>query len=114
MMLQRRRKRKEKTRKRRKFWVRQIFEKREMHREHYHFLPDLLSGDREFYFRYLRMNPEQFEHILSLVKDKISKEITKLEQVCTQGKIIDNIFCYKDINVSSFFDIFVSLSVFYF
>ena len=48
-----------------------------MHGEYYHLLPDLLSGDREFYFRYLRMNPEQFEHILSLVTDKISKENTK-------------------------------------
>ena len=42
---------------------------------------DLLSGDREFYFRYPRMNSERFEHLLNLVKDKISKEKTNLEQV---------------------------------
>ena len=42
-------------------------------------MPDLPSGDREIYFRYLRMNPERFEHLLSLVKDKISKESKKFK-----------------------------------
>ena len=72
MMLCRMRKGKEKARKRRKFWVRDIFPKRKMHSEYYHLLPDLISGDREFYFRYLRMNPERFEHLLSLVKGTLN------------------------------------------
>ena len=71
MMLRRRRKRKE------KFWVKDIFAKWEIQGECYHLLPDLLPGDREFCFRYLRMNPEQFERLLSLVKDKISKKKKK-------------------------------------
>ena len=78
MMLRKRRKRKEKARKRRKFCVRDIFAKQEMHGEYQHLLPDLLSRDRGFYLRYLRMNPERFEHLLSLVKGKISKENTKV------------------------------------
>ena len=78
MMLRKRRKRNEKARKRRKFCVRDIFAKREMHGEYQHLLPDLLSRDRGFYLRYLRMNPERFEHLLSLVKDKISKENTNV------------------------------------
>ena len=49
MMLRRRRKRKEKAKKRRKFSVRGIVAKREMHGEYHHLLPDLLSGDREVY-----------------------------------------------------------------
>ena len=49
-----------------------------MHSENHHLLPDLLSEDREFYFRCLRINSERLEHLLlSLVKDKISKENTK-------------------------------------
>ena len=46
MMLRKMRKGKEKARKRRTFWVRDIFSRREMHNEYYHLLPDLLSGDR--------------------------------------------------------------------
>ena len=46
MMLRKKRKRNEKTRKRRKFWVRDIFAKREMHGVYHHLLPDLLSEDR--------------------------------------------------------------------
>ena len=57
MMLHRRRKQKEKARKGRKFWFRDIYVKQEMHGEYHHLMPDLLSGDREVYFRYLRMNP---------------------------------------------------------
>ena len=72
MMLRRMRKGKEKARKRRTIWVRDISPKREMHNEYYYLLPDLLSGDREFYFRYLRMNPERFEHLLSLVKGTLN------------------------------------------
>ena len=45
-----------------------------------HLLPDLTSGEREFYFRYLRMNPERFEHLLNLVKNKISKEDAKFRR----------------------------------
>ena len=47
-------------------------------------MPDLLSGDREFCFRYLRMNPEQFERLLSLVKDKISKKKKKKKEKNTK------------------------------
>ena len=65
-------KREKKASKIRKFWVRDIFPKREMHSEYYHLLPDLLSGDRVFYFRYLGMNPERFEHLLTLVKGTLN------------------------------------------
>ena len=48
-----------------------------MHGEYHYLLPDLLSGNREFYFRYIRTNPERFEPLPRLVKGKISKESTK-------------------------------------
>ena len=59
-----------KARERRKFLVRDISEKPKTHSEYHHSLPDLLSGDREFCFRYLRMNAGRFEHLLRLGKDK--------------------------------------------
>ena len=68
------------------FGFRDIFAKREMHCESHHLLPDLLSGYREFYFRYLRMNPERFEHLPSLVKDKISKKNTKFRRSISPRK----------------------------
>ena len=43
-------------------------------------LLELLSGDCEFYFRYLRMNADRFDHLLSSVKDKITKENTRLRK----------------------------------
>ena len=45
-----------------------------------HLLPDLTSGEREFYFRYLRMNAKRFKHLLNLVKNKISKEDAKFRR----------------------------------
>ena len=93
MMLRRRRKQKQKARKRRKFWVRDIFAKLEMHGKYHHLLPDLLSGEREFYFRYLRMNPEQLEHLLSLVKDKTSKKY----KIWNKYSVNNTIFDYRNI-----------------
>ena len=53
------------------------------------------------------MNPDRFEHLLNLVKEKTSKKKQKkkrnLEQVHFQGKIIGNntIFGCRNIKVSS-------------
>ena len=85
-MLRRRRKQKEKEGKEEIFGFRDIFVKWEIHGESHHLLPDLLSGYREFYFRYLRMNPERFGHLPSLVKDKISKENTKFRRSISPRK----------------------------
>ena len=61
-------------------WIRNIFAKREIFSEHHHLLSELRSGNREFYFRYLRMNPEGFDHLASLLKNEITKENTKFKQ----------------------------------
>ena len=47
--------------------------------EHY-LLLELRSGEHEFYFSYLRMNPEKIGHLQSLVKDKITKENGKFRK----------------------------------
>ena len=54
-----------------------------MHSEFHHLLRDLISGDREFYFRFLRMNPERFEHFKNPVKKKFQKKTPKERLVLT-------------------------------
>ena len=39
--------------------------------------------DREMFFRYHRMTPNRFEHLLSLVEDKITKKETRLRKPAT-------------------------------
>ena len=37
---------------------------------------NVLRNDRELFFRYIRMFPERFDHLLSLVKEQIEKKDT--------------------------------------
>ena len=79
MLLYGRTKWKEKARKRRNFWA--IFAKGAMPSEYHHLFPDLLSGDKD-----LRINPEWFKPLLSLVKDKISWENKKFRSSISPGE----------------------------
>ena len=36
--------------------------------------------DREYFFRYMRMSPERFDNLLSLVQDKIYKKNTRFRE----------------------------------
>lgn len=73
------RKQKRKTKKKRRFWVRDIFRQREVHGTFHTLFQEMLK-DREMFFRYHRMTPNRFEHLLSLVKDRLTKEETKLRK----------------------------------
>lgn len=73
-----RKKRKKKCKKRR-FWVREIFLQRETHGA-FHTLFQALLRDRESFFRFHRMVPERFHHLLSLVEDRITKKETNLRK----------------------------------
>ena len=71
--------RKKKTMKKkqvRRFWRRENFKDHEKHREYYHLYRELRKTDREFHYRYLRMSKERFDHLLELVRDKITKKDT--------------------------------------
>ena len=51
----------------RRFWVRKIFQERKKY-SLYHILTDELRlFDKEYFFRFVRMTPQRFEHLLSLV-----------------------------------------------
>ena len=60
----------------RKFWVRPIFKIRQKLGEFNNLVQELRTMDREYFFRYFRMNPERFDHLLSLVHDRIAKKDT--------------------------------------
>ena len=56
----------------RRFWVRKIFQERKKYGL-YHILTDELRlFDKEYFFRFVRMTPQRFEHLLSLFGPRFS------------------------------------------
>ena len=39
-----------------------------------------MRSDRELFFRYFRMSPERFDHLLALVREQIEKEYIALRK----------------------------------
>ena len=67
--------------KRRKYWGRPIFKKRKLFGEFHQMLNELWVKDREYFFRYMWMSPEEnFDHLLLLVQDKIYKKNTRFHE----------------------------------
>ena len=58
---------------RRRWWVRPAYQRRIQLREFNNLLPHLHVNDPEMYFKYLRMSPERYNHLLSLVSDNLIK-----------------------------------------
>ena len=54
----------------RRFWVRKIFQERKKYGE-------LRLFDKEYFFRIVRMTPQRFEHLLSLVGPQLDKFFNK-------------------------------------
>ena len=67
-----------KRKQRRRFWIRDIYKKREQFGT-FNTLFEELKKDREYFFRYLRMTPDRFGHLLSLVRPRIEKKIQILD-----------------------------------
>ncbi|XP_067029485.1 probable inactive protein kinase DDB_G0270444 [Acropora muricata] len=59
-------------RKPRKVWIRDIFTRRKTQGDYYNLVQELKLGDREFYFRYMRMSFEQL--LTMLVKEILEKQ----------------------------------------
>ena len=58
--------------KKRRCWVREIFQSRDGYGVFETFF-NVLRNDRELFFRYIRMTSERFDHLLSLKKSKLRK-----------------------------------------
>ena len=78
LVLRRCRRRQEENKKqKRRFWERKRFtEERKERGEWENLLCELSNDDREYYYRYLRMSPERFEHLFNLVGPLIAKQDT--------------------------------------
>ena len=76
LVLRRCRRRQEENKKqKRRSWVRKIFtEERKERGEWENLFRELSNDDQEYYYRYLRMSPERFEHLSNLVGSLIAKQ----------------------------------------
>lgn len=59
--------------KKRRFWVRPMLLNRKEQSQYHNLMAELERDDREYYFRYLRMSPDRFKHLLTLVEADITK-----------------------------------------
>ena len=57
-------------------WVREIFRNREKHGT-LNLVRETAMADEEMFFRYMRMNPHNFEYLLSLVAPNITKQTSE-------------------------------------
>ena len=60
-------------RRRHRFWIRDIFQKRAELGE-MNLFEEMFSIDHESFFMCFRMTPDQFDRLLSMVQDSISKD----------------------------------------
>ena len=64
----------------RRFWRRGIFKERELHSEYFHLYQTMRDKDREFHYQYIRMSKERFDHLLSLIREDITKKDTPMRK----------------------------------
>ena len=61
--------------KKKRCWARVLFKNRERQCA-FETLFHEMRNDRELFFRYFRMSPERFDHLLTLVREQIQKKDT--------------------------------------
>ena len=74
------RKRRQRLKYRKRFWVRQIYAERRWKGEFNLLVRDLMLCDHEYFFRYFRMSPTTFEMLLSWVAPLIKKQSTTMRE----------------------------------
>ena len=74
-----------KKKQQKRFWKRSIFQRRGFHSEYFTLFQEL-RGDPEFLYKYIRMSKSRFDHLLSLVKDKLKKEETNMRKPISPGE----------------------------
>ena len=63
-----------------RFWTRGIFRDRKLHSEYYTLYQQLRDEEREVHYRYVRMSKERFDHLLNMVREKITKKNTRMRE----------------------------------
>ena len=102
----------EKKKQKRRFWVRKIFiEKRKERGEWGNLIRELSNNYREYYYMYLRMSRERFEHLFNFAGPLIAKQdrnyrcyyaslfSRRLFMTSIESRFSSwHIYCFKDIN----------------
>ncbi|KAG1657412.1 Protein ALP1-like [Nymphon striatum] len=70
----------------RRWWVRPIFERREEQGAYHNLVREMRLNDNEYYFKFHRMSPTQFDEILSLVGPIIQKQDTHFRSSISAGE----------------------------
>ena len=65
----------------RRFWVRKIFQERKKYGLYRILTDELRLFDKEYFFRFVRMTPRRFEHLLSLVAPHLQRTTTKMREL---------------------------------
>ena len=74
------------TKKKRKYWVRKIYAKRQTKGEYHLLVQALKLHDQDYFFRCFCMSPENFEMLLSWIGPKIKKVTTKMREPVYVGQ----------------------------
>ena len=69
-----------------RLWVRTIMSEHEEHSQFYVLVRQLQVHDREYFFKYLRMSPNRFEHLLKLVAPFIQKKKCRSRRPLSSAK----------------------------
>ena len=80
LLLRRRRIRREQKASQRKVWVRKLLRLRRKKGAFQNLIREMRISDRESHFRFFRMSPERFDHLLTLVTPFITKEGTNFRK----------------------------------
>ena len=70
----------------RSIWVRKVFGNKGKS-EFWNLYQELKAGNREKYFRYLRMSKERFDHLLFLVRPYLLKDTTRRVPICPEERL---------------------------
>ena len=70
----------------RKVWVRKIYKMRERKGAYNTLVQEMRTEDREEHFRFFRMSPERFDHLLSLVSPYITKKNTNFRKAISAAE----------------------------
>lgn len=71
-----------------RFWERPILKSRQTHGNWEHLIQELRLYDHETYFNFMRMTPQTFEEILSLVGSQLIRQTTNFrEPICAEARL---------------------------
>ena len=77
-----------------RLWVRKIISEREEHSQFYVLVRQPQVHDRESFFNYLRMTPNRFEHLLTLVASFIQKKKCRSRRpLSSAGRLVITLCC---------------------